>query len=119
MAQETLELEEEYCAENQNILTKRIVGYVLNKNKKYKDINLLGFSLYDIVRSAIDINDDAQFYCLHNAEMYAKDIIYKTEERDFKKALKSLKEMFKDFKIINNGEAYSCSTKFIMPFNTK
>lgn len=109
-----LNIEEEYCAENQTILMKHIVGYVLNKNKKYKDCDSLSFSLQEIVRSSIDMNDDALFYCLHNAEMYAKGIVYKTERRDFNKAIKSLKKMFKDFKIINNGTAYQCSTNFIM-----
>lgn len=111
---ESLELEEEYCSENQFLLMREVVAYVLNKNKKYKK-NKYFIPLEEIVRAAIDMNDDALFYCLHNAEMYAKDIVYKTEKRDYKKALFSLKKMFNDFKITNNGGAYHCSTNFILP----
>jgi hypothetical protein len=117
------ELEDEYYNENRKILSREIKAYILNKNKKYKSPRRYAqhssfLPLEDIVEYGIDMCDDALFYCMQSADFAIDDIYYVDEKRDKNKAIKSLKLLFQDFVITDDGKNFTSSTKFNFNFIT-
>jgi hypothetical protein len=116
--------DQDYFDESYNecrrFLSLDIKKYILNKNKHFKEDDLSReesskvIPILEIIEDAIDMNDEALFYCEHTAEMYTiNKVCIKDEDRFRNKALKKLKEMFADFKLLEKGQKFTCSTNFI------
>jgi len=109
--EEILEGEELHYSLNQEKFINDIMGYILNKNKKYKEARNFTIPLYNIIAGAIDICTTAHYYCLSRVNDNKKFELRPYSEKEYKKGIKELKELFKDFKIIENGNKFSCSAE--------